>query len=100
MRIGRGDQAFEFGPPFGAPVLRESEEEFLQRREAAGGFLFETSSLLRGAREERHVSEAESAVVGSVFAERKLAVELGIADAELSVLVDDAFGFFVEFVGV
>src|SRR5215469_12782684 len=68
VRVGGGDKTLEFRAPLRAPVLREAEEELLQRSEPFGRFLVEVGALLRLARDEGDVGEPKAAIVGGVFA--------------------------------
>src|ERR1039458_5190761 len=98
MRIGRRDQSFKLRTLLAAPILRESQEKLLQRRIAIGGLVPQINAVLRRPRQQRHARPPRSAVVGPLFAERELAVQLGASHAELCVLVDNALRLLVELV--
>jgi hypothetical protein len=67
VRIGGGDKALELRAPLRAPVLREAEEELLQRGEPFSRFLVEVGALLRLARDEGDVGKTQATIVGGVL---------------------------------
>lgn len=90
MRIGRRDQSLQFGTPYCAPILRESEKKLLQRHISAGGLLIQILPLRCGVSQKCHVGQAHPAVVRRILAQCEFAIDLRIAHAELAVFVHNA----------
>src|SRR5450759_3605454 len=92
VRVRHGAGADFLGRRVFAPDLGESQEEAL-----LGG---EAIQLLRLALErvlKRHESDAQTAVIGGVFAQRQAAVQLDVVDrGEAGIFVGDAGGALVE----
>ncbi len=87
MRIGLNLQFFLLRTIFAAPVLGVAEEELL-RGGVSALLLAQVEMFACGISEKRDVSQAKAAVIGSVFAQRELAIDMHAAgDGEVSVLL-------------
>ena len=100
MRVRLNEHAGHLRAHVGTPVLREGDEELLPGGEFGGGRAGRGSgdvAAVHGfAGHERHEGEMESAVVGGVFTEGELAVDVEAGIGEAAVLVGDAGGALVE----
>jgi len=100
MRIGLHLQAQLFGARITTPALTVAEEELLQRRVTVL-FGIEIEAFSFGIGQECDIGEPQAAVVGGVFAERELAIDLHVINHhEVAVLVNFTIGFFLELLSV